>query len=381
MIMKRFTLFCSLFLFPLVLFPLVVSAAEKFLIAEALDPYIKSGELPGVVTVIADKDSVLQVDTVGYADIESKRPMKADTVFWVASQTKPFTAVAVMILVAEGKLSLKEPITKYLPELNDLKVIAEKKDKRTILVPVDKPITLEMLLSHTAGCEFLTPFQMKHGIDSLPMSQYVTTAAMTPLRTQPTKAYHYSNIGINLAGAAVERVSGMPFEQFLEKRIFEPLGMTETTFFPNADQLARLATSYEYDKKQSKLVPIKIGFLKQPFNDKNRYAEPGGGLFSTPNDLVKFFQMLQGKGTFNGKRILSEAAVQEIHADHTGSLNANYGLGVATGGGVYGHGGAMGTDAIVNTNNGRVLLYFIQHQGLTKSEEAKQKFYRIGSQQ
>jgi len=371
--MKRLTVVCVLFLFPL-----VVTAAEKFPVAETLEPYINNGELPGMVTVIATKDTILQVDTLGYANVEAKQPMKADTVFWIASQTKPVTAVAVMILVDEGKLSLTEPVTTYLPELKDLKV-AVKEDDRTLLVPVNKPITLEMLLSHTAGLEFLTPFQSKHAIDSLPMERHVTTIIMTPLRTQPGTAWHYSNIGITLAGAVVERIAKMSFEEFLEKRIFEPLGMTETTFFPDTDLLALLATTYSFDKEKSQLVPSQSNLITYPLDSKCRFAEPGGGLFSTPNDLVKFFQMLQGNGEYNGKRILSEAAVTEIRTKHTGALNVPYGLGVVTNDGVYGHGGALGTDAQVNTNNGRVLLYFIQHQGLAKSEEAKQKFFKIGN--
>ena len=372
--MKRCLLFCLI-----LLLQFTTTAAEKFPVVETLEPYVRNGELPGIVTVIATKDTVLQVDVLGYADLEKQKPMKSDTVFWIASQTKPVTAVAVMILVDEGKLSLTEPITTYLPELKDLKVLAEKTDDRTVLVPLDKPITLAMLLSHTAGVEFLTPFQSQHKIDSLPMSQYVTTAVMTPLRTQPGTAYHYSNIGINLAGAAVERVAEMPFEEFLEKRLFEPLGMKETTFFPNADQLDRLATTYSFSREQSKLVPARTGFMTYPLDGKYRFAEPGGGLFSTPGDLTKFFQMLQGNGELNGKRILSEAAVKEIQTKQTGALNVPYGLGVTTDNGVFGHGGALGTEALVNTNNGRVLLYFIQHQGLEKSEEAKRKFYEIGN--
>ena len=368
-----------LFFFLILLIPLVVTATEKFPVAETLEPYIKNGELPGIVTVIATKDAVLQVDVLGYADLEQQKPMKPDTVFWIASQTKPVTAVAVMILVDEGKLSLTEPITTYLPELKDLKVVAEKTDNRTVLVPVNKPITLEMLLSHTSGTEFLTPFQSQHKIDSLPMSKYVATAVMTPLRSQPGTTYHYSNIGINLAGAAVERIAGMPFEVFLEKRLFEPLGMKETTFFPSADQRNRLATTYSFSLEQSKLIPSRTGFMTYPLDDKHRFAEPGGGLFSTPGDLTKFFQMLQGNGVFNGKRILSEAAVKEIQSRRNGVSDVPYGLGVTTSNGVFGHGGALGTEALVNTNNGRVLLYFIQHQGLEKSDEARLKFYDIGN--
>jgi len=372
-VMKRLAIVSVFFLFPF-----VIAAAERFPVAETLEPYIKNGELPGMVTVIATKDTVLQIDAIGYADIETEQPMKADTVFWIASQTKPVTAVAVMILVDEEKLSLTEPVTKYLPELANLKVVAETEGNRTVLVPVDKPITMEMLLSHTAGLEFLTPFQSKHAIDSLPLEQHVTTIVMTPLRTQPGAAYHYSNIGIALAGAVVERITEMPFEEFLEKRIFEPLGMAETTFFPDAGQLNRLATTYSFDREKSQLVSSQSNLITYPL-DKRRFAEPGGGLFSTPNDLVKFFQMLQGNGELGGRRILSEAAVQEIRTRHTGALNIPYGLGVVTNDGVYGHGGALGTDAQVNTNNGRVLLYFIQHQGLAKSEEAKREFFRIGN--
>ncbi|MCL2711034.1 MAG: beta-lactamase family protein [Planctomycetaceae bacterium] len=371
--MKRLTAICII-----LLLPFVAMAAERFPVAETLEPYIKNGELPGVVTVIATKDAVLQVDAIGYADLESQRPMKADTVFWIASQMKPVTAVAAMILVDEGKLSLTEPITTYLPEAANLRVVAEREGNRTVLVPVDKPITMAMLLSHTAGLEFLTPFQSKHAIDSLPLEQHVTTILMTPLRSQPGTAYHYANIGTTLAGAVVERVAGVPFEEFLEKRIFEPLGMTETTFFPDADLLARLATTYSFDRDRSRLVPSQTNLITYPL-DQRRFAEPGGGLFSTPNDLVKFFQMLQGNGEFDGKRILSETAVKEIQTRQTGALNVPYGLNVTTNNGVYGHGGALGTDAQVNTNNGRVLLYFIQHQGLAKSEEAKQKFYSIGN--
>ena len=164
--MKRLIAVCIIFLLHF-----AVVAADRFPVAETLEPYIRNGELPGVVTIIADKDSVLQVDAIGYADIEAERPMKSDTVFWIASQTKPVTAVAVMILVDERKLSLTKPITTYLPELANLKVVAEKdatknEDSRMVLVPVDKPITLAMLLSHTAGFEFLTPFQSTHAIDS-----------------------------------------------------------------------------------------------------------------------------------------------------------------------------------------------------------------------
>ena len=373
--MKRFSFF-----FAFVLIAFAVSAADKFPVAEGLAPYVNNGELPGVITIIADKDGVVQFNAVGYADIESQRPMKEDTVFWIASQTKTVTAAAVMILVDEGKLSLDDPVTKYLPELNDLKVVVEKGADRTVLVPVDKPITVRMLLSHTAGLDFLTPFQGKHKIDSLSLSQVVTTVAMTPLRSQPMTEYSYSNIGISVAGAVVERVAGVPFEEFLAKRIFEPLEMKETTFFPTPDQLERLATAYAFDKEQGKLIPTQSAFLTYPPGEKGRYAEPGGGLFSTAHDFIKFYRMLLCNGELNGRRILSEAAVKEIHTKQTGSLPHTYGLCVQTLHGVYGHGGALGTESVNNLNTGRCLLFFLQVSGVEKWAEAKKKFYDIGNQ-
>ncbi len=384
--MTTFSFFENSFMKNVVLVALLVfccalaSAQTPFGVKEVLSPYCESKQLPGVVTIIADKDKILQTDTFGFADIEKQRPMTADSFFWIASQSKPITAAAVMILVDEGKLALKEPITKYIPEMAGLKVAAERTPERTVLVPPNKPITLEMLLSHTAGCEFLTPFQMKYGIDSLSLERSLTTYLMTPLKSQPGTAYNYSNIGINIAASAVERASGMPFEDFLAKRLFEPLGMNDTTFFPNDEQMERLVTAYQFDKKEGTLKPCRTPYMTYPFNDRpRRFAEGGGGIFSTPNDLIKFFQMLAGNGEFNGKRILSAAAVKEIQAKHTGDLPNGYGLGVNTNNGVYGHGGALGTDTLINTNNGRVLLYFIQHQGLGKSEEAKKKFYEIGN--
>jgi len=355
--------------------------AQDFPVRETLESYVKSGDLPGMVTIIATQDKILQVDTLGFSNIEKQTPMSESTVFWIASQSKPVTAVAVMILVDEGKLFLTEPVTTYLPELGELRVIAEQDDEHTLLVPLERPITLEHLLSHTSGMVWAPPLQLKFGIDVLPLSKSLMTCAMTPLQSQPGTKYSYSNMGINMAATVVERVSGMPFEAFLEKRIFEPLGMKETTFYPTAEQLERQALVYRFDKEQGKLVATPNRELTYPLDDKKiRFPEAAGGLFSTPRELVRFYQMLQGNGVYDGKRILSEEAVREIRKRHPDGLEINYGLGVVTNGKVFGHGGACGTDSMVNTNNGRVILYFIQEEGLAKAGEAREAFFRIANQ-
>lgn len=352
-------------------------SAQDVPVKELLRPYVDSGELPGVVTLIATKDKILQIDALGLADLETKQPMAENTVFWMASQTKPVTAVAVMMLVEEGKLSLDEPITKYLPELAALQVVREKDENRTVLVSPDKAITLRQLLSHTAGTVFISPIQQRFGIDSLPTDKALFSFAMTPLAHQPGTKYLYSNIGIDIAATAVERVSGMPFETFLEKRLFEPLGMKETTFWPSEDQMKRLAKAYRLDKEKKSLVETNIFFLTYPLNDRtNRFPEGGGGLFSTATDWVRFYQMLAGEGIFEGKRILSEESVREIRTKQTGDLPESYGLGVGIGGTIYGHGGSHGTDSKLDTKTGRIVLYLIQQEGLPKAGEAQNAFFK-----
>jgi CubicO group peptidase (beta-lactamase class C family) len=354
-----------------------VVSAQSVSIKEKLQPYIDAGELPGVVTVIATADKVLQIDAVGYADLETKRPMSSDTVFWMASQTKVVTAVAVMMLVEEGKLSLDEPVTTYLPELKNFRVIAEQNEKQTVLTSVEHPITLRMLLSHTAGMVFITPFQQKHGIDSLSTMNALTTFIMTPLAHQPGTKYLYSNIGIDIAAAVVEHVSKTPFETFLEKRLFEPLGMKETSFWITSEQATRLAKPYRFDKEKKSLVETKIFFLTYPLENRaNRFPEGGGGLFSTPTDWVRFYRMLAGEGTFEGKQILSPESVREIRTKQTGDLPNNYGLGVNISGTIFGHGGSHGTDSKLDTKTGRIIQYFIQQENLPKAGEAQNLFIK-----
>jgi CubicO group peptidase (beta-lactamase class C family) len=374
--MKKWILSCILFFTGIVL-----SFSQGFPVKEALQPYISRGDIAGVVTMIATKDKVLQTDALGYSNLETQTPMNAGSFFWIASQSKPIAAVAVMILVDEGKLALNDPAIQYLPELSQLRVIAEQDDKHTLLVPPDKPITIEHLLSHSSGMIWVPPLQQKFGIDMLPFSQALTTCLMTPLASQPGTKYSYSNMGVNIAATIVERVSGMVYEDFLKRRVFDPLGMKETTFWPSPEQQKRLALVYRMDKKSGKLVPAKIGQLNYPLDNKDiRFPEAAGGLFSTPNELVRFYQMLANGGKYGNVRILSEQAVQEIQKQHPADLDSHYGLCVGISDGVFGHSGACGTDSKINTKNGRVMLYFIQEEGLPQASEVRDTFFKIASQ-
>ncbi len=371
-----------LLVLPLVLLFTTALIAQQppvnFPVKEAVEPFVADGGIAGAVAVIADKDKVLQLDAFGYANLEDKVPMNGDTPVWIASQSKPITAVAVMMLVDEGKLDLDKPITDYLPELKDLRVGVKQEDGNTLLVPVDKPITLRMLLSHSSGMVWVPPLQQKHRIDVLPFSKAITTCVMTPLKSQPGTEHSYSNMGVNIAATAVERVSGMPFEDFLQKRLFDPLGMKDTTFWPTPEQVKKLAIIYRKDKESGKLVPVPNGQLTYPLEDRQiRYPEAAGGLFSTPNDLVKFYQMLLGKGEYHGVRFLKPESVEEIAKKQPGHLPQGYGLGVGTGGGVFGHGGACGTDSKVDTNLNLTYLWFVQEQGLPEAGKAREAFFKV----
>lgn len=344
-------------------------------IQTALQPYVDSGEMAGFVTIIASKEKILQVDAIGYADLETKTPMREDTLFWIASSSKPFAAAAVMILVDEGKLKLDDPIAKYLPEFHELKVAVKNDDGTILLRKPASPPTVRQCLAHTAGWPFLSPYMERYGIDSLGPRRAATSYAMMTLLDDPGKKFVYSNVGINITSAIVEVVSGQRFEDFMKSRIFDPLEMKQTTYVPSSEQLKNLATSYGYSNEKKELREIKINYLTYPLDDPHiRYAEAGGGMFSTAPEIVRFFQMLAGDGEFQGKRILSPEAVKEMRTNQTGEAGESYGLGMGLFGSVFGHGGAYGNDAVVHPDWGLVAIYMVQVSGVPKQGEAKESF-------
>ncbi|MCL1920094.1 MAG: beta-lactamase family protein [Kiritimatiellaeota bacterium] len=325
--------------------------------------------LAGAVTLVADKEKVLEVAASGWADIAAQRPMAPDAVFWIASQTKGITGAALMMLVDEGKVSLDDPITKYIPKLKDLWVTEKMEGDRLTVVKTKTPVTVRQVMSHTGGFQFLSPLEQK--IDDMPLREKMSVYALTPLAAEPGTKYQYSNIGINIAGYIIEVASGMPYEAFMRTRLFEPLGMADTTFWLTAEQEARLAKNYRPSADRSRLEQCPVGFVSYPFTDREkRYAEPGGGLFSTAHDVARFCRMLLNGGTHEGKRLLSEDAVRALGTKQTGDLPNAYGLGFEVYGGGFKHGGAQGTHMMIDTRNGLVLVYLIQHAGYIWEKDA-----------
>lgn len=339
------------------------AAADEGKIATALKPAVESQTLAGAVVLVADKEKTLCVETIGYADLDAQRPMQADNVFWIASQSKPITATALMMLVDAGKVDLHDPVEKYLPEFKNQWLAVERDNDHLLLKKPSHPITVRNVLSHTSGLPFKSAVE-EPTLDRLPLDVGARSYAMTPLDFDPDSDWRYSNAGINTAGRIIEVVSGIAYEDFLDQRLFKPLGMNDTTFWPNEEQLKRLAKSYKPTADKSGLEELPITQLQYPLNDRRRQPMPAGGLFSTAQDVGRFCQMILNGGQWEGKRYLSEAAVKAMTSRQTpAALKQSYGLGWATGGDSFGHGGAYATNMSIDPARGLITVFMVQHTG------------------
>jgi CubicO group peptidase (beta-lactamase class C family) len=360
---------------------LTVFAAEPKLpgIGAAMEDMVAKHEVAGAVTVVAAKDRLLHLEASGWADVAAKRPMTADTLFWIASMTKPVTGVAVLMLQDAGKLSVTDPVAKYLPEFAALKT------------PSGKPanLTLTQILTHTSGL----------GEATGPAAQQAKTLAdlvplwlAAPMQYEPGEKWKYTQSGINAAARIVEVVSGTTFDVFVQQRIFDPLGMKSTTFYPTAEQRRRLVTAYAKNKESGALEPVPP---RPEFGPRDRPPQGNGGLYSTGPDYARFCRMLLNGGTLDGRRYLTAAAMKDLTTPQTGDLptgffqdasygshGANYGWGIATSimktphegvaamlsPGTYGHGGAWGTQAWIDPVKGVAYILMVQRSGLPNSD-------------
>jgi CubicO group peptidase (beta-lactamase class C family) len=331
----------------------------------AMQPYLDSHKLAGIIAIIADKTGKVHYkNLLGYADVEAKKPISEDNVFWVASMSKMFVGASIMMLVDEGKISLDDPVTKYIPQLSKWMVAEEKDENHVLLKPLVRPVTIRHLLSHTSGLTGMSELQQVTGADSTPLKARALSSVTGPLQWQPGDKYQYGNQGMNIAARIVENVSGMPYEVFLQKRFFDPLGMNETTFWPSDAQVARLAGAYGPNKDKDGYAKGDINFLTKPFHDRvHRFPEAAGGLFSTTHDVFRYGLMLANDGELDGKRYLSHAAMNELRKKQTGSTDVGYSLGYHLRNGMFGHDGAYGTDLSVNPTNGMVAIFMVQCTG------------------
>lgn len=336
--------------------------------------FVDQGRTAGIVTLLAYRGQVIHADAVGYQNLETKTPMHLDTLFQIASMTKPITAVAVMMAEEDGLLTILDPVEKYLPEFKDIKV----KDGSDLVKPA-RSITIRDLLTHTSGMSGGYPkavgeFQMFYRKRDKTLAEAVKLFAREPLEVQPGTKWIYSNTGIAVAGRIVEVVTGKSFEQFLEERLFTPLGMKDTHFFLPASKNARVAQIYQMADSGLKKSEI------EPTRENAVYSAPEAGLYSDAADMFRFLQMMLNGGRLQGKQILSRYSVELMTYNHTGDLKAGWSPGVGMGlgfqvvrniegmfrlqsVGTFTHGGAWQTYYFADPNKDLIGILLMQRQG------------------
>ena len=356
-------------------------------VAAAMQAYVDKHELAGAVTLVWSGDGLACHEAVGFQDLESKTPMAKDSLFWIASMTKPVTALGVMMLVEEGKLSIDDPVSKHLPEFRSQMLIKEKAAEQTVLVKPAREVTIKDLLTHTSGLVGQGPLETG-ALDVLTLKEAVLTYGLSPLQFEPGSKWSYCNPGINTLGRLIEVVSGEEYAKFLEKRLFRPLKMKDTTFWPSSGDLKkRLATSYKPTADGKALEPTPVKYLTEPFSNKQRAPLAAGGLFSTAGDLLTFYRMLLNGGELDGKRYISAESLKLMTQNHTGDLKAGFadGMGMGLGfqivktptgvsgtlsAGTYGHGGAHGTQGWIDPVKKTIHILLIQRAGLQPTGDA-----------
>jgi CubicO group peptidase (beta-lactamase class C family) len=329
-------------------------------IARALRPFVDDHIMAGAVTVVATKDRVLDVEAVGYSNLKTKRLMSPNDIFWIASMSKPMTATAFLMLVDEGKASLDDPVAKYIPSFNNVVVRPSENSSDPPSKPVH-PLTIRELLSHNSGMAPIAP-EEKPTLDLLPLIVRVEDYAKNPLLAQPGTEFIYANSGVNTVGRIIEIVSGMPYERFMQTRLFDPLGMKNTTFYPNRRQIAHLATAYKANEAKDALEEVPITQLAQPFDDRaKRYPVPAGGLFSTAADITAFLQMIANDGVYKNRRLISDQSIRNMTTKQTSSqTKATYGLGWSISSDGIGHDGAYNTAMYIQPRTGLLSIFLVQ---------------------
>lgn len=338
---------------------------------EALQQYVDSGRLPGAISVLYN-NGIQETCCIGYADPRTKRPITMDDAFMQCSQTKGFCGVTIAKLVEEGKISLDDPVSKYLPEFSTLWVLDEKTDSTMTLHKAKNVLTIRMCLNHTGGFPFECSAKRKDvrgggWSGGAPIRQVASIAAESPVMFEPGTKALYSNTGIDIGAAVVETVTGMKWEKYLKETVLDPLGMKDTWFWPTDKQIENKIELFNIKEGQPSEWLEENPWEQRPYNDSHVFASAGAGLWSTANDQLKFYKMLMNLGVGdNGVRILKEETVKSILAVSTRPAGlGDYSLGltapvVDSEDAWFGHGGAWGTNCVVNWHKKQLKLWVVQ---------------------
>ncbi len=332
-----------------------LSSARLQRINELVQREIDATRISGAVTVVARRGQIAHFAARGLMDIDAGRPMQRDTIFPIASMSKPITGVAILMLVEEGKVRLSDPVSQYIPEFVDTQVAVELPARQVAAgqpappreiytVPASRPVTVRDLMTHTsglasggAGSRAAARIAPRRTTESL--ATYIPTLGKAPLDFQPGTEWSYSALaGIEVLGRIVEVASGLTFDEFLRQRLFEPLGMKDTAFSPASEKMSRVVTLY--DRGENGLERQEVpGWLAT-----RTLFSGGGGLWSTAEDYLQFAQMLLNRGELNGQRILGSKTVERMASNHVGDLYAKSG----TTGGRTGLGFGLTVDVVLD---------------------------------
>lgn len=353
-----------------------------------MQKFVDAGQISGAVTVVGRRDGIISCQAVGLRDVAANDPMRADSLFRIASMTKPITSLGLLLLMEEGKLAVDDPVEKHLPEFRGQWLVAERTAASLKLKRPARKITLRDLLTHTSGL----PGKPPEGLADLyvarqrTLSEAILAQSQQPLEFEPGSKWAYCNLGMDTLGRVIEVVAGEPYERFLQRRIFQPLGMCDTTFFPTAAQLQRTAAIYEI--RNGKLTAVEKCIIGPTQNA--RYPIPAGGLFSTGPDLAKLYQTLLCGGRCGKQQLVAAETIALMTRVHSGELKAGFvpgtgfGLGVGVvrtpegvtamlAPGTFGHGGAFGTQGWIDPQQNLFVIMLIQRTGLPNGDASEMR--------
>ena len=363
-------------------------------IDKVMQDYVDGNQLAGIIAVIARYGQVAYCKHFGWMDVEAEKTMQMDAIFRIFSMSKPITSVAAMMLYEEGKFQLDDPVARYIPAFANLKVFKKQTEKKLKVTDLDRPVTIWNLMTHTSGLSYGSDNQDGHPVDVLydthrilrideTLEEKISRLLQFPLLHQPNTVWHYS-IATDVLGYLVQLIGDMPFEDFLQERIFAPLGMVDTAFYVPPEKLDRLAAVYSPDEKkglvrlESKVALEVVGFDPISKHTEPKFASGGGGLVSTTEDYLHFAEMLRQRGQFGGIRLLGSKTVDFMSANHlparmrpADSSNMGFGLGfgvvldvaqshILNSTGNYGWGGAANTHYWVDPKEDLVAILMLQ---------------------
>lgn len=381
--MRRLLIVILALLLPVPSFAAEFNSAKLGKIRERMQAFVDQKVIAGAVTAVGSKDGIASLEAVGLQKIETKQPMPKDALFRIASMTKPITAIGIMILQEDGKLSVDDPVEKHLPEFRGQRIVASREGDSVTLKKPSRVITIRDLLTHTSGL----PGGFPAGLSDLyqtrnrTLAEAVLVSSQQPLDFEPGSKWAYCNAGIDTLGRIIEVTSGQSFEEFMAARVFRPLGMNDTACFPTEQQTPRIAGLY--DSKDGELIAGNRPIVGPATGAK--HPIPAGGLYSTAADLAKLYQAMLNAGRLGSTKIISPESVLTMTKVQTGDLQCGFvpGMGFGYGWavvkepqgvtsmvspGTFGHGGAFGTQAWIDPKQDLFVILLIQRVGLPNAD-------------